>query len=128
MGVWRRRVVTVAVAGGRLLASGRLLGPPEGAGAKWPAVRAFGLTVFGPGDGAPLHLFGSRQVSSVQVRGGRAYVDLTPSSDWWVAGDPVAADREVAVVDLAGGRVLAQWRGRMPELLVSGCCEQPSWA
>jgi hypothetical protein len=27
----------------------------------------------------------------------------------------------VAVVDLAGGRVLAQWRGRMPELLVNGC-------
>ena len=57
--------------------------------------------------------------------GSRADVDLTPSSDWWVAGDPLAADREVAVVDLAGGRVLARWRGRMPELLVDGCWEGP---
>jgi hypothetical protein len=118
----------VTVAGGRLLASGRLLGPPEGAGTRRPAVRAFGLTVFGPGDRRPLHLFGSRQVSWLAVSGGRAYVDLTPSSDWWVAGDSVAADREVAVVDLASGRVLAQWRGRMPEVLVNDCCQQPSWA
>jgi hypothetical protein len=56
-------------------------------------------------------------------------VDLTPSSDWWVAAAAAAAaaaaDREAAVVDLAGGRVLAQWRGRMPALLVDGCCEGP---
>jgi hypothetical protein len=83
------------------------------------------LTVFGPGGRAPLHLFGSRQVTSVQVSRGRAYVDLTPSSDWWVAGDSAAADREVAVVDLAAGQVVAQWRGRMPELLVDACCEGP---
>jgi hypothetical protein len=31
----------------------------------------------------------------------------------------------VAVVDLAGGRVLAEWRGRMPALLVGGCCDGP---
>jgi len=30
-----------------------------------------------------------------------------------------------AVVDLAGGRVLAEWRGRMPALLVGGCCDGP---
>jgi hypothetical protein len=35
------------------------------------------------------------------------------------------AGRRVAVVDLARGRVLAQWRGRVPELLVDGCCEGP---
>jgi len=75
----------VAAAGGRLLAWGRLLGPPPSADVNVPAVRAFGLTVFGPGDRRPLHLFGSRQVSWLQVSGGRAYVDLTPSSDWWVA-------------------------------------------
>jgi hypothetical protein len=28
-----------------------------------------------------------------------------------------------AGVDLAGGRVLAQWRGRMPELLAGACCQ-----
>ena len=50
-------------------------------------------------------------------------MDLTPSSDWWVAAAAAAADREAAVVDLAGGRVLAQWRGRMPALLAGGCCE-----
>jgi len=115
----------VAVAGGRLLAWGRLLGPPPSADVNVPAVRAFGLMVFGPGDRRPLHLFGSRQVSWLQVSGGRAYVDLTPSSDWWVGGDVLAADREVAVVDLGSGRVLAEWRGRMPALLVGGCCDGP---
>jgi hypothetical protein len=115
----------VAAAGGRLLAWGRLLGPPPSADVNVPAVRAFGLTVFGPGDRRPLHLFGSRQVSWLQVSGGRAYVDLTPSSDWWVGGDVLAADREVAVVDLGSGRVLAEWRGRMPALLVGGCCDGP---
>lgn len=90
-----------------------------------PAVRAYGLTIFGPGDRRPLHLFGWRQVSWLQVSGGRAYVDLTPSPDWWVGAEVVAADREVAVVDLAGGRVLAQWRGRLPELLADGCCGGP---
>jgi hypothetical protein len=38
------------------------------------------------------------------------------------AGELAAAT--VSVVDLAAGRVLAQWRGRMPEL-VDGCCEGP---
>jgi hypothetical protein len=118
MRVWCRRAVMVA--GGRLLTSGRLLGPPRSADADVPTVRTFGLTLFGPGDRRPLHLFGSRQVSWLQVSGGRAYVDLTPSTDWWVGGDELATDREVAVVDLAGGRVLAQWRDRLPALLPDG--------
>jgi len=42
-----------------------------------------------------------------------------------VGGDVLAADREVAVVDLGSGRVLAEWRGRMPVLLVGGCCDGP---
>jgi hypothetical protein len=40
--------------------------------------------------------------------------------------DPFAGDRQVGVVDLAGNRVLARWRGRLPQLLVGGCCDEPS--
>jgi hypothetical protein len=32
----------------------------------------------------------------------------------------------VAVVDLERARVLAEWRGRLPELLVGGCCVEPA--
>jgi hypothetical protein len=32
----------------------------------------------------------------------------------------------VGVVDLHAARVVAEWRGRLPELLVGGCCIQPA--
>jgi hypothetical protein len=115
-------------AGGRLLAYGRLLGPPAGPDADEPTQRTYGLTVFGPGDRRPVHLFGTRQVNWVEVNGGRAYVDLTPSTDRYVGQDSQATDRVVAVVDLRRARVLAEWRGRLPELLGGSCCvEQAGW-
>jgi hypothetical protein len=113
-------------AGGRLLAFGRLLGPPADPDADEPTQRTYGLTVFGPGDRRPVHLFGTRQVNWLQVNGGRAYVDLTPSTDRYVGHDSQATDRVVAVVDLERARVLAEWRGRLPELLVGGCCVEPA--
>lgn len=115
-------------AGGRLLAYGRLLGPPADPDADEPAQRTYGLTVFGPGDRRPVHLFGTRQVNWVEVNGDRAYVDLTSSTDRYVGQDPQAPDRAVAVVDLGRARVLAEWRGRLPELLGGTCCvEQAGW-
>jgi hypothetical protein len=84
------------------------------------------LTVFGPGDRRPVHLFGARQVIWLQVNGDRAWVDLTASTDFFTGPDPFAADRVVGVVDLDAGRILAQWHGRLPQLLVGGCCDQPS--
>jgi hypothetical protein len=113
-------------AGGRLLAFGRLLGPPADPDADEPAQRTYGLTVFGPGDRRPVHLFGTRQVTWLEVSGGRAYVDLTPSTERYAGGDPQATDRVVGVVDLETARVVAEWRGRLPELLVGGCCIQPA--
>jgi hypothetical protein len=32
----------------------------------------------------------------------------------------------VGVVDLETARVVAEWRGRLPEPLVGGCCIQPA--
>jgi hypothetical protein len=74
----------------------------------------------------PVHLFGSQQVIWLQVSGDRAYVDLTATSDFFTTPDPFAGDRQVGVVDLAGNRVIARWRGRLPQLLVGGCCDEPS--
>jgi hypothetical protein len=114
------------LAAGRLLTFGRLLGPPSGSDSNRPTIQAYGLTIFGPGDRRPVHLFGARQISWLQVGGDRAYVDLTASPDWFTSDDPFATDRVVGVVDLHAGRVLAQWRGRLPHLLLGGCCDQPT--
>jgi hypothetical protein len=115
-------------AGGRLLAYGRLLGPPAGPDTDQPTQRTFGLTVFGPGDRRPVHLLGTRQVNWVEVDGDRAYVDLTPSTDRFGGYDPQVTDRVVAVVDLRRARVLAEWGGRLPRLLAGGCCaDQAAW-
>jgi hypothetical protein len=114
------------LAGGSLLAFGRLLGPPADPDTDRPIHQTHGLTVFGPGDRRPVHLFGTRQVNWLQVSGGRAYVDLTPSIERYSGPDPQATDRVVAVVDLQTARVLAEWRGRLPELLVGGCCNEPA--
>ena len=128
---WRATVIDpdalgAVWAGDRLLAFGRLVGPPVGPDADKPTHRAYGLTVFGPGDRRPVHLFGTRQVTWLEVSGGRAYVDLTPSTERYVGRDPMATDRVVGVVDLRTARVEAEWRGRLPELLVGGCCVEPA--
>jgi hypothetical protein len=62
----------------------------------------------------------------LQVNGDRAWVDLTASTGLFTGADPFASDREVGVVDLDAGRVLAEWRGRLPQLLVGGCCDEPT--
>jgi hypothetical protein len=49
-------------AGGRVLPFGRLVGPPSSPDSNQAAVQGYGLTVFGPGDHRPVHLFGDRQV------------------------------------------------------------------
>ena len=89
-------------------------------------MRGYGLTVFGPGDRRPVHLFGAQQVIWLQVNSDRAYVDLTATSDFFTNPDPFARDRQVGVVDLASNRVVARWRGRLPQLLVGGCCDEPA--
>ena len=111
---------------GRLLSFGRLVGPPATPDTQTPTVQGYGLTVFGPGDRRPVHLFGAQQVIWLQVNGDRAYVDLTATSDFFTGPDSFARDRQVGVVDLAGNRVIARWRGRLPQLLVGGCCDEPS--
>jgi hypothetical protein len=120
------RASGAVAARGRLLSFGRLVGPPAMPDTQTPTVQGYGLTVFGPGDRRPVHLFGTQQVIWLQVTGDRAYVDLTASSDFFANPDPFAGDRQVGVVDLAGNRVLARWRGRLPQLLVGGCCDEPS--
>jgi hypothetical protein len=55
-------------------------------------------------------------VGAEVLDGGVAVVGVDPQREPGSAGGGV---------DLAGGRVLAQWRGRMPELLADGCCEGP---
>jgi len=111
---------------GRLLSFGRLVGPPATPDTQTPTARGYGLTVFGPGDRRPVHLFGSQQIIWLQVNGDRAYVDLTATSDFFTNADPFAGDRQVGMVDLVGNRVIARWRGRLPQLLVGGCCDEPS--
>jgi hypothetical protein len=64
--------------------------------------------------GIRVHQFGDRQVIWLQVNGDRAYLDLTASTDVYTGPDLFATDREVGVVDLEAGRVLTQWRGRLP--------------
>jgi hypothetical protein len=120
------RASGAVAAHGRLLSFGRLVGPPATPDTQTPTVRGYGLTVFGPGDRRPVHLFGAQQVIWLQVNGDRAYVDLTATSDFFTNPDPFARDRQVGVVDLASNRVVARWRGRLPQLLVGGCCDEPA--
>jgi hypothetical protein len=120
------RASGAVVARGRLLSFGRLVGPPATPDTQTPTVQGYGLTVFGPGNRRPVHLFGAQEVIWLQVNGDRAYVDLTATSDFYANPDPFARDRQVGVVDLASNRVIARWRGRLPQLLVGGCCDEPS--
>ncbi len=87
-------------AGGRLLASGTSFSPDANQG--------YGLTVFGPGDRQPVHLFGSQQVTWTQVSGDLAYVSLT--------GDNGA--NTWATLDLRSNRFVHQAPGDLPQLLI----------
>jgi hypothetical protein len=100
-----RHSSSALLAAGRLLAFGTAFGTgPDGAN------RGYGLTLYGPGDRQPVHWFGAKQVSWIQVNGDLAYVQLMDANLSDVEG--------YAVVDLHSGRVLDKGTGNLPELLV----------
>jgi hypothetical protein len=100
-----RHASSAVLAAGRLLAFGTAVGTgPDGAN------QGYGLTLYGPGDHRPVHRFGAKQVSWIQVNGDLAYVQLLDANLSDVEG--------YAVVDLRSGRVLHQGMGNVPELLV----------
>jgi hypothetical protein len=100
-----RHSSSALLAAGRLLAFGTAFGTgPDGAN------QGYGLTLYGPGDHQPVHWFGAKQVSWVQVNGDLAYVQLMDANLSDVEG--------YAVMDLRSGRVLDKGSGNLPELLV----------
>ena len=100
-----RHSSSAMLAAGRLLAFGTAFGTgPDGAN------QGYGLTLYGPGDRQPVHRFGAKQVSWIQVNGHLAYVQLM---------DANLSDAEgYAVMDLRSGHLLHQGTGTVPELLV----------
>jgi hypothetical protein len=100
-----QRSSSAVLAAGRLLAFGTAFGAgPDGAN------QGYGLTLYGPGDRQPVHRFGAKQVSWIQVNGDLAYVQLL---------DANLSDAEgYAVIDLRSGRLLDRGTGTVPELLV----------
>jgi hypothetical protein len=100
-----RHSSSALLAAGRLLAFGTAFGTgPDGAN------QGYGLTLYGPGDRQPVHWFGAKQVSWVQVNGDLTYVQLMDANLSDVEG--------YAVMDLRSGRVLDKGSGNLPELLV----------
>jgi hypothetical protein len=100
-----RHSSSAMLAAGRLLAFGTAFGTgPDGAN------QSYGLTLYGPGDRQPVHWFGAKQVSWIQVDGDLAYVQLMDANLSDVEG--------YAVVDLRLGRMLDKGMGTVPELLV----------
>jgi hypothetical protein len=100
-----RRSSSAVLAAGRLLAFGTAFGTgPDGAN------QGYGLTLYGPGDRQPVHRFGAKQVSWIQVNGDLAYVQLMDANLSNLEG--------YAVVDLRSGRLLDKGTGSVPELLV----------
>jgi hypothetical protein len=100
-----RHSSSAILVGGRLLAFGTAFGTGQNG-----ANQAWGLTLYGPGDRQPAHLFGVQQVSWIQVNGDLAYVALM---------DANASNLEArAVLDLRSGRVLHKSSGSVPLLLV----------
>jgi hypothetical protein len=100
-----RHSSSAMLAAGRLLAFGTAFGTGRGG-----ANQGYGLTLYGPGDRQPVHRFGAKQVSWIQVNGDLAYVQLMDANLSNVEG--------YAVVDLRLGRVLHQDTGNVPDLLV----------
>ena len=92
-------------AAGRLLGFGTAFGTGRNG-----ANQGHGLTMYGPGDRRPVHRFGARQVSWIQVNGDLAYVQLMDANLSNLEG--------YAVMDLHSGRVLHQGAGWIPELLI----------
>ena len=100
-----RRSSSSVLAAGRLLAFGTAFGTgPDGAN------QGYGLTLYGPGDRQPVHRFGTKQVSWIQVNGDLAYVQLMDAN--------LSNAEGYAVIDLRSGRLLDKGTGTVPELLV----------
>jgi hypothetical protein len=93
------------LAAGRLLAFGTAFGTGQGG-----ANQGYGLTMYGPGDRQPVHLFGAQQVGWIQLNGDLAYIELMDAN--------VSNLEAHAVVDLRSGRVLRKSSGSVPQLLV----------
>jgi hypothetical protein len=109
-GDWTARQVdrhssSAMLAAGRLLAFGTAFGTGQNG-----ANQGYGLTLYGPGDRQPVHRFGAKQVSWIQVNGHLAYVQLVDANLSNLEG--------YAVIDLRSGRVLDRGTGNVPELLV----------
>jgi hypothetical protein len=100
-----RHSSSAMLAAGRLLAFGTAFGTGQNG-----ANQGYGLTLYGPGDRQPVHLFGAKQVGWIQVYGDLAYVQLMDANLSNLEG--------YAVVDLHSGRVLDRGTGNVPELLV----------
>jgi hypothetical protein len=66
-----RHSSSAVLAAGRLLAFGTAFGTGPN-----DANQGYGLTLYGPGDRQPVHWFGAKQVSWIQVNGEFAYVQL----------------------------------------------------
>jgi hypothetical protein len=96
---------SAVLAAGRLLAFGTAFGTGQSG-----ANQGYGLTLYGPGDRQPVHRFGAKQVSWIQVDGDLAYVQLTDANLGDLEG--------YAVVDLRSGHVLHNGTGTLPELLL----------
>jgi hypothetical protein len=100
-----RRAGSAVLAAGGLLAFGAAFGTgPDGAN------QGYGLTLYGPGDRQPVHWFGAKQVTWVQVNGDLAYVQLMDAN--------LGNTEDYAVVDLRSGRLLDKAMGDVPEPLL----------
>jgi hypothetical protein len=100
-----RHSSSALLAAGRLLAFGTALGTGRNG-----ANQGYGLIVYGPGDRRPVHFFGAKQVSWIQVNADLAYVQLMDANLSNLDG--------YTVMDLRSGRVLHEGTGNVPELLV----------
>jgi hypothetical protein len=94
-----RTASSASLVAGRLLVWGARFGPGGN--------RGYGLTVFGPGERRPVHLFGSQEVTWVQVNGNLAYVSLSENNT-----------NAYAVLDLTSQRILHRASGDMPQLVL----------
>jgi DNA-binding beta-propeller fold protein YncE len=70
--------------------------------------RGVGVTVYGPGNGPPRHLLGTKVVDEARLHGDLVYASV----------DNGGEQRARVVVSLRGGRVLASSEGSLPHLLL----------
>jgi hypothetical protein len=86
----------ITLVGGRLFATGWGYDSNDG------VPKGYGLTIYGPGDGRPVHLMGSEEVSGIQLHGDLAYARHGSG---------------YSVIDLRANRVLRHEQGDLPAFL-----------